>query len=216
MKHQNAGKSRKRCIDAVLFRRKGLSAASGLRVAVFLIMAGIALTAGVGYFFPRRNQGTDEEKFSSALTYATMRTYVDPFYGYSVSYPSVFTLQPDSLNDAIGQARFRYCGDGLDVVHQCNAFCIQNCSLQTCVDSLASVLHATHRQLVQGNFILQGSQHEDGDRIEGYVYYAKFVQCDKFLFACTLVYPLSYKKSVGSSAFRNNVVAGVRTVSNWT
>lgn len=51
---------------------------------------------------------------------------------------------------------------------------------------LATQLHAEKQELLRDSFILSGPHYENGKRIEGYRYYAKYVRNRKLWFSYTL------------------------------
>lgn len=52
---------------------------------------------------------------------------------------------------------------------------------------LATQLHAEKQELLRDSFILSGPHYENGKRIEGYRYYAKYVRNRKLWFSYTLL-----------------------------
>ncbi len=92
-----------------------------MRKATYIIIAIIVLMASIDFICSFGNERTDEELFARKLDEATMLTYQDPDFGFTVRYPSFFIEQPDSLDANVGYARFSYGDYWANVILECYA-----------------------------------------------------------------------------------------------
>lgn len=84
--------------------------------------------ASIDFICSFGNERTDEELFAQKLDEATMLTYQDPDFGFTVRYPSFFIEQPDTLDNNVGYARFSYGDYWANVILKCSPFDITTSS----------------------------------------------------------------------------------------
>jgi hypothetical protein len=164
-----------------------------MRKAIFIFIAIILMTANIDWLRSCGDLKSPKEVFGQQLTYADMYEYKDADYGYVVRVPSLFSVQPDSLQEEKGQMRFEFSNQWIIVVIESYVMNNNGQSLKNGMDSLAQVLQATDRKLGSDYFILSGPQCENGSRIDGYSYYTKIMANHKLWFVYTMIYPDDYK-----------------------
>jgi hypothetical protein len=71
-----------------------------------------------------------------------------------------------------------------------------NCKIQTSMLAYLFQHMVEKQELLRDSFILSGPHYENGKRIEGYRYYAKYVRNRKLWFSYTLFYPESCHSSL--------------------
>lgn len=163
-----------------------------MRKAIFIFITMIVLAACIDWIHSCAKEKSDKEQFCRLLTFAHMYEYKDPDYGFAIRYPSFFSEQPDSLNEYKGSARFSYHDKWISVILEGYVLNNKGQPVKVGMDSLAQVLNATTKKMGNDFFILSGSQYEDGNRVEGYSYYSKFMRNEKLWFVYTMVYPDYY------------------------
>jgi hypothetical protein len=163
-----------------------------MKKTALLFVAALIIMTSIDFIWPFTTERTDGDVFEQSLNTAEMLTYQDPDLGFTVKYPSFFTLQPDSLDECTGYVRFSNGNEMSNVVLECYALRSYSQSLKSGMDSLAQVLHATDRKLGNDYFILSGPQYENDNRINDYSYYSRFVNRGKLWFVYTMVYPDGY------------------------
>jgi hypothetical protein len=164
-----------------------------MRKAIFIFIAIILMVANIDWLRSCGDLKSPKEVFGQQLTYADMYEYKDADYGYVVRVPSLFSVQPDSLQEEKGQMRFEFSNQWIIVVIESYVMNNNGQSLKDGMDSLAQVLQATDRKLGSDYFILSGPQCENGSRIDGYSYYTKIMVNHKLWFVYTIIYPDDYK-----------------------
>ena len=99
-----------------------------MRKTIYIIIAVLVLMVNIDFICPFDNERTDVELFARKLNEATMLTYQDPDFGFTVRYPSFFIEQPDSLDANVGYARFSYGDYWANVILKCSPFDITTSS----------------------------------------------------------------------------------------
>ncbi|MCH4100952.1 MAG: hypothetical protein LKF06_10340 [Prevotella sp.] len=137
------------------------------------------------------------EKLEDRINDASMETYQDSLFGYTVRYPAFFEQTPDSLIDEPGACRFSYWDNWIQIVQM--AF-IQSNPRQLTVgqgmNNIGRYLHATKESEGKDFFILSGPLYIDGSRINGYRFHAKYVRHRRIWFVLQLTYPGNCSKAV--------------------
>lgn len=98
------------------------------------------------------------------------------FYGYQVHYPAFFEQVPDSLIHETGCCQF-YFGNMLKIAQ--TAFIVTNLegfTVRQGMEHFAMEQHATERRCGNDYFILSGPLYINHRPVEGYRFYAKYVQ----------------------------------------
>ena len=188
-----------------------------MRKAIFIFIAVLLVAVSIDWIHSCAELKSHKEVFGRQLTYADMYEYKDKDYDYVVRVPSFFNAQPDSLQEEKGRMRFDYADQWITLVIESHVINSDGMSLQTGMDSLAQVLHATDSRMGKDYFILSGPQYErteqrepsstlewssldgrrqsqNGSRIDGYSYYTKIMANHKLWFVYTMVYPDDYKE----------------------
>lgn len=163
------------------------------KFTIITVMCVVALTLTVLHYRP--NAKTIPEQLETALSYAHMLTYRDSLFGYVVHYPDFFE-QSDCHNNEPGYSQFTYWGK---VEMELTTFILPNEDELTAkegMDSIGKALHATTRHLQPNSFILSGSIYQNGQKLTGRCFHAKFVRHRKVWFVQTLVYPEGCDRAV--------------------
>ena len=164
-----------------------------MRKVVIFFAAIIVVAVSIEWYESCGGLKSHKAVFARQLAYADFRKYKDVDYDYVVSIPSFFMAQPDSLQEEKGRMRFEYGDEWISIVIESQVMNNEGQSLQSGMDSLARVLHATDCKLGSDYFILSGPQYENGNSMEGYSYYTKVMANHKLWFVCTMIYPDGYK-----------------------
>ena len=125
-----------------------------------------------------------------------MNVHCDPFYGYQIHYPAFFEQVPDSLIHETGCCQF-YFGNMLKIAQI--AFIVTNLegfTVRQGMEHFAIEQHATERRCGNDYFILSGPLYINHRPVEGYRFYAKYVQRQKLWFVQSLSYPASCTRAV--------------------
>jgi len=136
------------------------------------------------------------KRFDEKMKTTRMLTYHDSTFGYAIRYPSFFEQLPDSLIGQDGCCQFRFWNEVQIVL---SAFVEKNpgqLTIEEGMDSLATVLHATGKRHDKVSFTLSGPLFVNGSEMEGYRFYAKYVQHRKIWFVQSLTYPDKCASSV--------------------
>lgn len=168
-----------------------------MKKTVFIFIAIVLVAACIDWIRSCSRLKSHKEVFERELSYANMYEYKNVDYDYVVRIPSFFIAQPDSLQDEKGRMRFEYGDQWITIVIESSVISNNGQSLQSGVDSLAKMYHATNRILGNDYFILSGPQYENDSPIDGYSYYLKVMTNHKLWFVYTMVYPDDYKDVLG-------------------
>lgn len=136
------------------------------------------------------------DKLEQMMCRTKMNVHCDPFYGYQIHYPAFFEQVPDSLIHETGCCQF-YFGNMLKIAQ--TAFVITNFegfTVQQGMEYFAMEQHATERRCGSDYFLLSGPLYINHRPVEGYRFYAKYVQRQKLWFVQSLSYPASCTRAV--------------------
>lgn len=147
----------------------------------------------VDSFISRYGRRDFGQVLEERLNVARLAEYKDPDFGFVARYPSFFVAEPDSADDYMGHCRFNFwklsmecyvtrCGSGQDSGRY--------------MDSLASAMRAESCVTDRDTCIISAPLYENGVRVEGFRYHAKYVKGDNVWFVYSLHYPEDYGKSV--------------------
>ena len=164
-----------------------------MRKAIFILIAIFVVAANIDWIGSCETVKTDVEVFEHNLNHAKMHEFKSNDYNFVIRVPSFFSEVPDSLKEDKNRLRFRFNDQWEAVVLEGYVIFNEGKSLKQGMDSLAKALHATSSKMGDNYFILAGPQYENGNYIEGYSYYSKFVQNYKLWYVYTMVYPDRYK-----------------------
>lgn len=159
-------------------------------IVVIIILTGFM----IGINLSRKPNGfrSYQEVLAELINDAPMKTYCDSFYGYCILYPEFFSKE---VADE-GFVRLGYWNNERFVI-ECSVLKAPDTSpVKVKMKELATQLHAEDQQLLRDSFILSGPVYENGNKIEGYRYYAKYVRNQKLWFSYTLFYPESCKSAL--------------------
>lgn len=163
-----------------------------MRKLLVVIIILIGFTIGINLSRDQKGFRTYQEVLTELINDAPMKTYRDSFYGYSIRYPEFFSQE---ITDK-GFVRLGY-WDNERFVIECSVLKAPDLSqVKIKMKELATQLHAEKQELLRDSFILSGPHYENGKRIEGYRYYAKYVRNRKLWFSYTLFYPESCHSSL--------------------
>lgn len=163
------------------------------KFTIISVICVIALTLAICHYRPKAK--TIPAQVETALSYAHMLTYRDSLFGYVVHYPDFFT-QSECRNNEPGYSQFAYWGK---VEMELTTFILPNDDELTAkegMDSIGNALHATTRCLQPNSFILSGSIYQNGQKLTGRCYHAKFVRHRKVWFVQSLAYPEGCDRAV--------------------
>lgn len=135
-------------------------------------------------------------KLEQMMYRTKMDVHCDPFYGYQIHYPAFFEQVPDSLIHETGYCQF-YFGKMLKIAQ--TAFVITNFegfTVRQGMEHFAMEQHATERRCGSDYFLLSGPLYINHRPVEGYRFYAKYVQRQKLWFVQSLSYPASCTRAV--------------------
>lgn len=169
----------------------------------FFIFAAILVVAANLYFrlTSKGDIRTPYYEFKNLIGTASLETYRDNEFGYTIEYPDIFQQEPQQEGDSSGHTRFTYRNEA-NIILETYVMKNPSASIKACADSLTQQLHATQtifskRRSEHGSaFVLTGHVYENDVRINGYNYYAKFIKSGKTLFVYSLTYPDSYKPAL--------------------
>lgn len=167
-----------------------------MRKGIFIFIGVLIVAANIDWIGSCETERTDVELFEHNINHAKMYECKSEDYGFAIGVPSFFSEVPDSLKEDRSRLRFRFNTKWETVVIEGYTIYNEGKSLKEGMDSLAKTLHSTHQKLGNDNFILSGPQYENGNYIEGYSYYSKFVQNYKLWYVYTMVYPDRYKPAL--------------------
>lgn len=158
----------------------------------FIILSSFFI--GIVSFFISYNKKEDAslpDKLEQMMCRTKMNVHCDPFYGYLVYYPAFFDEVPDSLINETGCCQFHF-GSLLKIA--LTVFVVTNLegfTVQQGMEHFAMELHATEGRCGNDYFILSGPLYINHRLVEGYRFYAKYVQRQKLWFVQLLAYPES-------------------------
>lgn len=169
----------------------------------FFIFAAILVVAANLYFrlTYKGDIRTPYYEFKNLIGTASLETYRDNEFGYTIEYPDIFQQEPQQEDGTLGRTRFAYRNEA-NIILETYVTKNQGQSIKACADSLTQQLHATQtifpkRRSERGSaFVLTGHVYENDVRINGYSYYAKFIKSGKTIFVYSLTYPDSYKPAM--------------------
>lgn len=157
-------------------------------VVLFLLTATLA-------FFVYQDTERDRslsDKLERMMNAAAMDIYREPFYGYTVHYPSFF----EKIQGEKGTCKFRY-GSMKQVIQTASvSLNLDSLTVRQGMERFAAELHATGQCCGSDSFILSGPLHVGDRPIEGYRFHAKYVKRQKLWFVQHLTYPESYSRAV--------------------
>lgn len=163
----------------------------------FMILSSFLI--GIVSFFISYNKKEDAslpDKLEQMMCRTKMNVHCDPFYGYQIHYPAFFEQVPDSLIHETGCCQF-YFGNMLKIAQ--TAFIVTNLegfTVRQGMEHFAVEQHATERRYGNDYFILSGPLYINHRPVEGYRFYAKYVQRQKLWFVQSLSYPASCTRAV--------------------
>lgn len=163
----------------------------------FIILSSFII--GFVSFFISYNEKKDSslpDKLEQMMCRTKMNVHCDPFYGYQIHYPAFFEQVPDSLIHETGCCQF-YFGNLLKIAQ--TVFVVTNLdglTVQQGMEHFAMEQHATERRYGNDYFILSGPLYINHRLVEGYRFYAKYVQRQKLWFVQSLSYPASCTRAV--------------------
>ena len=163
----------------------------------FIILSSFII--GFVSFFISYNKKEDAslpDKLGQMMCRTKMNVHCDPFYGYQIHYPAFFEQVPDSLIHETGCCQF-YFGNMLKIAQ--TAFVITNFegfTVRQGMEHFAMEQHATERRCGSDYFLLSGPLYINHRPVEGYRFYAKYVQRQKLWFVQSLSYPVSCTRAV--------------------
>lgn len=189
--------------------------------AIFIVVFSfLAMVALVDVVFPRTELRPLADVLYEEINNASLLTYKDDLFGYSVCYPSCFRCDGGSQSSDSGYVRFRY-NMIEDIILECYVTrAVGTDNTVVCdISGMGRRLHACPKSVGDGMYVLGGPLYENGVRIDGYKHYTKCVRKGKLWICCALLYPEQYKDSLGR-IFRlveswqpwNNVNCSGRTV----
>ena len=121
---------------------------------------------------------------------------VDACNAVQIHYPAFFEQVPDSLIHETGCCQF-YFGNMLKIAQ--TAFIVTNLdgfTVRQGMEHFAMEQHATERRCGNDYFLLSGPLYINHRPVEGYRFYAKYVQRQKLWFVQSLSYPASCTRAV--------------------
>lgn len=159
-------------------------------IVAFLFVVSAFCIDSVVSRYGRRDFG---QVLEEQLNVARLAEYKDRDFGFVVRYPSFFAAEPDSVDDYMGHCRFYFWKLSMECyVTRGGA----GPDSGRYIDSLASAMHAESCVTDRDTCIISAPLYEDGVRVEGFRYHAKYVKGDNVWFVCALHYPEGYSKSV--------------------
>lgn len=163
----------------------------------FMILSSFLI--GIVSFFISYNKKEDvslPDKLEQMMCRTKMNVHCNPFYGYQIHYPAFFNQVPDSLIHETGSCQF-YFGNMLKIAQ--TAFVVTNLeglTVQQGMEHFAMEQHAAEWHCGSDYFLLSGPLYINSRQVEGYRFYAKYVQRQRLWFVQSLSYPASCTRAV--------------------
>lgn len=163
----------------------------------FMLLASF-LIGILSFFVPysKKEDASLPDKLEQMMCCTKMNVHCDPFYGYMVHYPAFFNQVPDSLIHETGSCQF-YFGNMLKIAQ--TAFVVTNLeglTVQQGMEHFAMEQHAAEWRCGSDYFLLSGPLYINSRQVEGYRFYAKYVQRQRLWFVQSLSYPASCTRAV--------------------
>lgn len=163
-----------------------------MRKLIIVIIVLVGFTVGINISREPKGFHTYQEVVKKLVDDAPLASYRDSFYGYTIQYPEFFAQEISSR----GFVRLGY-WDNERFVLECSVLPEPDITpTEIKMNHMAQLLHAEEQELLKDSFILSGPLYEDGERVEGYRYHAKYVRNCKLWFSYTLFYPESCRESL--------------------
>jgi hypothetical protein len=160
-----------------------------MKKSPFVIVLILVVAICAGSFWHIGKSWSFREKLKDAVSMDYIGEYRDSTYGFTARYPNIF--KQDSIGE--GYARFGFHNETNIVMEY---FAMPNTNLYS-FDKGKTLIEKTNFAMKsrknEDSFIISGQYHVNGNAVEGYCYYSKYVYRKRMWYVCRLIYDEKYR-----------------------